>query len=296
MDDKTDMKQRDLQFESNVSGCENADIPYGIYHYSYAASREDAAQEASYLLSALGDAAPSLPVFYDMEDSALPCSDVAAMGDIASAFCSAISAEGLVPGVYASLSWWNSYLTDSRFSSWPRWVAQWGPACTYEGSYEYWQCSSAGAVDGIDAAVDIDFMMASSSIPMHRLYNPYSGEHLYTESTDERDLLTAIGWNDEGIGWNAPSAGADVYRLYNPWSGDHHYTMGRSECRSLEATGWEGEGVCWHSAPTGLGVPVYRQFNPYAVVAMHNYTTSEEERDHLVALGWRDEGIAWYGV
>lgn len=34
---------------------------------------------------------------------------------------------------------------------------------------------------------------ADSSIPMYRIYNPYSGEHLYTRTTAERDSLTRIG-------------------------------------------------------------------------------------------------------
>ncbi|MBC9721901.1 MAG: glycosyhydrolase, partial [Lactobacillus sp.] len=35
---------------------------------------------------------------------------------------------------------------------------------------------------------------ADSSIPMYRVYNPYSGEHLYTRSTGERDNLKRYGW------------------------------------------------------------------------------------------------------
>ena len=36
---------------------------------------------------------------------------------------------------------------------------------------------------------------------MYRLYNPNSGEHFYTASTNERDELLAAGWHDEGIAW-----------------------------------------------------------------------------------------------
>ena len=72
--------------------------------------------------------------------------------------------------------------------------------------------------------------------------------------------------------------------------------MSRDEYNSLVSVGWVGENVCWHSAPKSTGVPIYRQFNPYAWIGTHNYTTSTEERDHLVSLGWVDEGVAWYGV
>ena len=51
---------------------------------------------------------------------------------------------------------------------------------------------------------------------MHRLYNPYTGEHFYTADTTERDHLTGLGWRYEGVGWKAPAkSSTPVYRLYN---------------------------------------------------------------------------------
>jgi hypothetical protein len=43
-------------------------------------------------------------------------------------------------------------------------------------------------------------------------------------------------------------------------------------------------GVGW-KAPVESEVPVYRQYNPYAIAGAHNYTTSAEEARVLVALG-----------
>lgn len=44
------------------------------------------------------------------------------------------------------------------------------------------------------------------SIPMYRLYNPYTGEHFYTANhytTDAAEIssLCAAGWKNEGVGW-----------------------------------------------------------------------------------------------
>ena len=64
----------------------------------------------------------------------------------------------------------------------------------------------------------------------------------------------------------------------------------------LVEAGWEYEGVGWMSADASTGVPLYRQYNPYAVTGTHNYTTSKSENDHLVSVGWREEGVGWYGV
>ena len=135
-----------------------------------------------------------------------------------------------------------------------------------------------------------------SHLELFRLYNPYSGEHFYTASIDERYFLSSVGWNYEGVGWVAPEASnTPVYRLYNPYAGDHHYTSSAFERDSLKAVGWNDEGVGWYS-DDACGVAVYRQYNPYATVGTHNYTTSRGENDMLVSVGWRAEGIGWYGI
>lgn len=128
--------------------------------------------------------------------------------------------------------------------------------------------------------------------PMYRMYNPNSGEHFYTDSSSERNRLFRVGWNEEGIGWYAPTKGTPVYRLYNPNAGDHHYTTSAGERKNLVKLGWRYEGVGWYS---GGNAPLYRQYNPNARAGAHNYTLSKGENDRLVKLGWRDEGIAWYG-
>ncbi len=150
---------------------------------------------------------------------------------------------------------------------------------------------AAGAVALSAAATPA--LAAGSPQVMHRLYNPYSGEHFYTASTVERDHLSSIGWNYEGVGWVAPAEGDPVYRLYNPYSGDHHYTTSAQERDHLVVVGWVDEGVGWRS---GGEVAVLRQYNPYASTATHNYTIGKVERDHLVSIGWHDEGVGWWAL
>ena len=163
---------------------------------------------------------------------------------------------------------------------------------------------TATSVDNLEASAECAVTVKAAPGPepkpteaqdMFRLYNPYSGEHFYTASAYERDVLVGLGWQDEGVGWVAPVEGAPVYRLYNPYAGDHHYTVSAFERDHLVQLGWTDEGVGWHSAGED-GVPVYRQYNPYASAGTHNYTTSEYEAMALVELGWLYEGIGWYGL
>ena len=132
--------------------------------------------------------------------------------------------------------------------------------------------------------------------PMHRLYNPNSGEHFYTSDDAERDYLVSLGWSSEGEGWKAPeSSNTPVYRMYNPVAGEHHYTPNAEERDNLIAAGWNDEGVGWYSDDAQT-VPLYRDYNPNAFANNHNYTADADEHAALAAAGWVDEGIAWYGV
>lgn len=132
-------------------------------------------------------------------------------------------------------------------------------------------------------------------IKMYRLYNSYTGEHLYTSSGSERIDLVEAGWTSEGIAWRAPKSGDPVYRLYNPYSSDHHYTMDEDEVITMVDKGWKHEGIGWYS-DTNKAVPLYRLFNKYAAIGTHHYTTDADERDEMVENDWKYEGIAWYGV
>lgn len=141
-----------------------------------------------------------------------------------------------------------------------------------------------------------------ANVSLYRMYNPYSGEHFYTDSTSERQDLMIAGWNYEGIGWKSPvSSSSPVYRLYNPYvpGGDHHYTRSVDEYRELMSLGWVGEGIGWYSDDNET-VSVYREYNPNAFSCNHNFTTSSTEHNQLVAYGWHDESqngaYAWYAV
>ena len=156
--------ETDEYWERNAAECERLGIPYGVYFYAKATTVEEARQEAQYVVNLLRGKSPSLPVYYDLEDGAIldVGTDLAA---VAKTFCDTIAAAGYQPGIYANLWWWNSFLTDPVFESWPRWVAQYAPACAYEGTYGIWQCTSQGSIDGIDGWVDINFMMDPTFVP-----------------------------------------------------------------------------------------------------------------------------------
>ena len=129
------------------------------------------------------------------------------------------------------------------------------------------------------------------------LFDPNSGEHFYTASEEEMDILTAAGWIYESEScFTAPAKNADtipVYRLYDPNAGDHHFTADRSEVKNLDGLGWISEGIGFYAyaADSDEGIPMYRAYDKNT--GHHFFTTDKTGHDSKVSAGCNDEGIAW---
>ncbi|MCQ2546785.1 MAG: hypothetical protein MJ161_04465 [Clostridia bacterium] len=162
---KNTTSRDDSEFSYNVSNCEKYGIPYGVYLYSYAQNKTEAKSEAAHALRLLKGHYPDFPVYYDLEDSSIlraTGSSKSRITDFAKIFCSRLDNNGYRAGIYASLSWFNSYIDKSRLTAYDLWVAQW-PGKTQKygngSAYSLWQCSSSGSVSGIYGKVDINLMV-----------------------------------------------------------------------------------------------------------------------------------------
>ena len=164
--------QDDVKFFENVRGAQENGIDIGIYLYSYAMNTtgndSSAASEARHVLRLLDEAGLepndlAYPVFFDMEESKQLDLGSKKLGELASTFCNAISAEGYEVGIYSNLNWWSNYLTDSAFdnSNWHKWAARYPGSnkATSSGvpGTEIWQFSDCGHVDGVNGNVDMNF-------------------------------------------------------------------------------------------------------------------------------------------
>lgn len=128
---------------------------------------------------------------------------------------------------------------------------------------------------------------------MYRMYNPNTGEHVFTTDKNEYTYQTTQGpWNAEGQAWVAPSEGRQMYRLYNPNADDHHYTSSQKEYDYLASVGWQKEGPKWNSAEKDDdgAILIHRLYNPNAEKAgAHHYTMDTREKDYLDGIGWNVE-------
>lgn len=169
------------------------------------------------------------------------------------------------------------------------------PAAATEAPQPEDPSTSVATTASVDTAAATSASDGSDSLQnIYRLYNPYSGEHLYTADLAEAKGLVGYGWAWEGVGWvSSTSSGDAVVRLYNPYNGEHLYTLSESEASFLTSIGWRREGRAWLSSGTR---GVLREFNPYETVGTHNYTLSTTEDEWLGTLGWKREGVAWYAL
>lgn len=154
------------------------------------------------------------------------------------------------------------------------------------------------ARDGLVEQLPKQPVQTTESEIVYRLYNQWSGEHLFTTDENEKNIQVGNGWTYEGEAWKSPKhSSTPVYRVYNPWTGEHHYTTDAHERAALLVRGWNAEGIAWYS-DVNQGKPVYRLFNPWmnGAPGSHHYTTDKNEFDVLPTHGWNQEGVGWYAL
>ena len=148
--------QDDVQFFNNVKGCQENSIPFGVYLYSYATSTEKAKSEAEHTLRLIKELDFKLPVFLDLEEPRISALGKTKVLEIAKTFCAIIENAGYTYGTYANKNWFTNYLTDPWYDTKIKWLAQYNNTVTYEGSYDIWQYTSSGEIDGLSGRFDFN--------------------------------------------------------------------------------------------------------------------------------------------
>ncbi|MCB2189738.1 MAG: hypothetical protein KQJ78_25260 [Deltaproteobacteria bacterium] len=129
---------------------------------------------------------------------------------------------------------------------------------------------------------------AGINVGMRRLYDPYSGRHLFTISGSEAAALAALGWQDESspqpfyVSTSELVGSRPVYRLYNPNTGAHYLTLRAGERTALLAQGWQAErnqGYMFPTPVTGTS-EVYTLY--HTVLGDHLYTANPNELAWIV--------------
>ncbi len=124
---------KDIRFIQNYNKAEKLGIPKGAYWYSRALTVSDAVREAEYFYTyVLKNRKFELPVYMDVEETAQASLGKRRLTDIVLAWCSYIESKGYLPGIYASIYFFENNLYDNELAKYEHWVAQWSKSCTYK--------------------------------------------------------------------------------------------------------------------------------------------------------------------
>lgn len=148
--------QDDVYFERNTKLCQELNIPYGTYLYSYATNLDEAKSEVEHTLRLIKDKYLEYPVFLDVESKrqmALPKEDLI---EIVKYYCEELEKNGYYVGIYSNLYRFKSNLDSSELDPFDKWVAEWNDEFTYKGRAGMWQNTSYEEIAGIRGRVDGD--------------------------------------------------------------------------------------------------------------------------------------------
>ena len=179
--------QYDAKLYNNVRGAVENNVPFGIYHYSYARNTSEAVMEAEYTINALKSTGAyaksmSLPIAYDVEDSKYQGSiDKETLTDIVIAYCKKIREAGYQPMIYANKNWFVNHLNINRLNSlgYDFWYALWpGGNIDFSNKIQIansgiypliWQYTSSGSVNGANTnsgRVDLNVMYMKDQVKL----------------------------------------------------------------------------------------------------------------------------------
>ena len=159
--------KEDANFRINIESAKKAGVPVGIYFVTQATNRNEAIEEANWVINKLKGYSIDYPVAIDIERSAKPNGLGRADGldkntrtYLAKTFCQTIQSSGYTPLVYTNVDWATNKLDMSQLSAYDTWIASYkqniqsGPS--YNGKYAIWQHTSSGKIDGILGNVDLN--------------------------------------------------------------------------------------------------------------------------------------------
>lgn len=151
----------DDMFYVNLEGAKAAGLETGVYFFSAAISKEEAVEEAEYVAEALSGSEITMPVVFDTEPILYDLARTDGLSpqqltDITRAFCDRIKELGYTPMIYANAKRLTTALYIEQLKDIPLWYADYQKEPLYPYTYEMWQYTEEGSVDGISGPVDID--------------------------------------------------------------------------------------------------------------------------------------------
>ena len=158
----------DVRFKENIKGALNAGLDVGVYFFAYAKNTTEAKEEASWVINTLKKYGISKSqckyIAYDFESwnqNRVKGVSVSQINKNTTTFLQTVSNAGYTPVLYGNAyDLKNRFDTDSivsKFKNCIVWLAHYADDTTYK-SYDMWQYSSTGKINGISGNVDLNII------------------------------------------------------------------------------------------------------------------------------------------
>jgi len=158
----------DPYFEANMKGASEAGIKTGVYFFSQAITKEEAEEEAKFVLDAIDKYNVTYPVIFDTER--VTTYNARANGlsyeqrtDMCIAFCDKVAAAGYTPMIYANTKYMIMGINLERLAKYDRWFAAYSSNITFPYSFQMFQYSESGSIPGIKGNVDLNISFVDYS-------------------------------------------------------------------------------------------------------------------------------------
>ena len=185
----------DDYFYEHIQQANKANLPVGIYWFSYAYSEGMAKKEAWKCIELIKRYKVQMPVFWDYEydsdryakSQGHPVSK-ALLNNMAVAFCSEIRKAGYVPGIYFNKDYRDNRFDKNLLKQYSQWFA-WYNKTLPDGmeDIDLWQYTSSEEVDGIPAPrEDVNYLVNE------KLINAYISTSEDSEETRQEKYIKAL--------------------------------------------------------------------------------------------------------
>jgi lysozyme len=155
----------DTSFNTYTTNAIKNNIDVGVYFYSQALNKEEAIEEANYVLTLVKPYNITYPIAIDVEaieNDSFRQENLSAseLTDVIIAFCDTIKAAGYTPLIYSNLLYFMDNVELERLEGYDKWFAGYQTASPYYPyRYAMWQYTSTGSINGVSGNVDINIAM-----------------------------------------------------------------------------------------------------------------------------------------
>ncbi len=146
---------------TNMEKARAAGVQVGVYIFSQAINKEEAAEEAAFLLDIIKDYDVTLPVVFDWEQVGVDTArtenmDQETLTELTLEFCRIVEEAGYTPMIYFN-RYQAKYLTHlHEIKDYDFWLAAYTDRMRWPFKIRVWQYTDSGYVDGIPGKVDMN--------------------------------------------------------------------------------------------------------------------------------------------